>query len=40
MNKIKNSKKTQKKASEVDVIKVLSDLTRQDIEKSYNIEST
>ena len=40
MNNIKNSKKTQKKASEVDSIKVLSDLTRQDIEKSYNIEST
>ena len=40
MNKIKNSKKTQKKASEVDAIKILSDLTRQDIEKSYNIEST
>ena len=38
MNNIKNSKKTQKKASEVDSIKVLSDLTRQDIEKSYNIE--
>ena len=40
MNKIKNNKKAQKKASEVDVIKGLSDLTRQDIEKSYNIEST
>ena len=31
---------SQKKTSEVDLIKVLSDFTRQDIEKSYNIEST
>ena len=40
ISKVKNSKIQQKKTNEVDIIKVLSDFTRQDIEKSYNIEST